>query len=291
MTTPTSAVGPRTPPTQPLDPAQVFSRRRLSEQIGHGPAVELDAAGHAYGWRVRRQPPATWPLHDATHTFRGGVVTGVLGRNGAGKSTLLDLVAGVRRPKAGSVRLRDGAAGEEVWRQPTARAAVTLVGTRPLLDARTSLEDNATRYALGSPLFSTSDLARYLAAFDLDATSQPARLSLGQRSAAEAAFALASHAPVLALDEVHLGMDAVVRRRFWDALIELYSWEHPTVLIASHDLDQIEDLLEDVVILDQGTITAAGSADDLREAATRQGEPLASLTDVLERATTKGDQR
>ena len=54
---------------------------------------------------------------------------------------------------------------------------------------------------------------------------------------------------MLLLDEVHLGMDVVVRRRFWDELLAMYLRERPTVVIASHQVDEIEDLLEDVVVL------------------------------------------
>lgn len=106
-------------------------------------------------------------------------------------------------------------------------------------------------------------------------------MSLGQRSALDAVLALACHCPVLLLDEIHLGMDVVVRRRFWDELLATYLRERPTVVISSHQVDEIEDLLEDVVVLHRGRLVAAGTADELRTAHSRPGQGLASLSETL----------
>jgi ABC transporter related protein len=76
-------------------------------------------------------------------------------------------------------------------------------------------------------------------------------------------------------------MDAVIRRRFWDELLDLYLRERPTIVISSHQVDEIEDLLEDVIVLHRGHLVASGSADDLRAAHSRPGQGLASLTDTF----------
>lgn len=256
----------------------LFSDRRVLEGLGQGPEVRAEGVGYAYGRRRRRRPAAHWPLHDVTLTLRSGTVTGLLGRNGAGKSTLRDLLAGLRRPVTGTITLD----GEPVWDAPDPRAASTLLGTRRSLLEASGIEESAQLWATTRPLWSATDLRDHLRSFEIDPEATPRRLSQGQRSAVDAAFALASHSPVLLLDEVHLGMDAVVRRRFWDALLEQYAREHATIVIACHEVEEIEDLVEDVVVLDRGTVAAAGSADDLRAACTSPGAPLANLTDVLE---------
>ena len=99
--------------------------------------------------------------------------------------------------------------------------------------------------------------------------------------ALDAVLALACHCPVLLLDEIHLGMDVVVRRRFWDELLATYLRERPTVVISSHQVDEIEDLLEDVVVLHRGRLAATGTADELRAAHSRPGQGLASLSETL----------
>lgn len=75
-------------------------------------------------------------------------------------------------------------------------------------------------------------------------------------------------------------MDAVVRQEFYDALLADYVAHPRTIIISSHLVNEIEDIIENVVILDAGHVAASGTADELRE---RHSSPekLASLTDVL----------
>lgn len=265
-----------------------FTPRRVLESLGSGPELRLEGAGYAYTWRSRRAGLAHWPLHDTTVTFRPGVITGLLGRNGAGKSTLLDVAAGLRAPDSGTAALvdvdaegRPTSAGTAVLTSPVARAAVTILGTRPVLLPGSRVGDMIRLWETTRPLWSTQDAHRYLRLLELAPDARIGRLSQGQRSAVDAAFALASHSPVLLLDQVHLGMDAVVRRRFWDAVLAQYAVERPTIVVAAHELGEIEDLLEDVVVLSAGTVAAAGAADELRAAITPPGAPLADLTDVI----------
>ena len=167
-----------------------------------------------------------------------------------------------------------------------ARSSICLLGTRRSLLERSQIKDSLALWEASRPGWSRQDAERYLTLFEIPATTRPSRLSFGQRSALDAVFALACHCPVLLLDEIQLGMDAVVRRIFWEALLDLYVRERPTIIISSHEVDDIEDLVEDVVVLQHGTMSAAASADELRAAATAPNAPLASLTDALVDMTT-----
>lgn len=101
-----------------------------------------------------------------------------------------------------------------------------------------------------------------------------------------AVIALASRAEVTLLDEVYLGMDAVARRMFYDELMADYVAHPRTIVLSSHLLDEVEDLLEDVIILDRGRVVAAGDADTVRQQHST-GDHVASLTDVLIRLSTE----
>ncbi|WP_422572859.1 hypothetical protein [Kytococcus sedentarius] len=89
-------------------------------------------------------------------------------------------------------------------------------------------------------------------------------------------------AEVTLLDEVHIGLDAVARRRLTEAILEEYAERPRTIVLSSHLLDEVEEVMEDVVVLHEGRVVAAGPAGELREEHTRGGGRLASLTDVLE---------
>ena len=236
-----------------------------------GPAIEANDLTYRY---AKRDEPA---LAGLTLTLRPGTITGLLGRNGSGKTTLLSLAAGLRRPTAGRLTVAGRPAFDDAT---TARAVACLGGPRCLIEdvpIRRSLE----LWAVTRPGWDAQEAARLMEVFEVPLRTRPSRLSLGQRSALEAVVALACHCPVLLLDEIHLGMDVVVRRRFWDELLALYLRERPTVVVSSHQVDEIEDLLEDVVVLHHGRLAAAGTADELRAAHSRPGRGLASLADAL----------
>ena len=233
-------------------------------------SVTFSNVGYRHRW-------GNWALHNITHTFKPGTITGLLGRNGSGKSTLLDLAAGMRRPTRGTVSI----SGMDAIDDPMARSSICLLGTRRGLLERAPLKDSLSLWEATRPRWNRQEAEQYLDLFEVPAKTQPARLSQGQRSALDAVFALACHCPVLLLDEIQLGMDAVVRRAFWNTLLGLYVHERPTIIVSSHEVDDIEDLVEDVVVLQHGGIAAATSADELRAAATAPDAPLASLTDAL----------
>ena len=236
-----------------------------------GPALDVTDLGYRY---ARGGGPA---LTGLTLTLRPGTVTGLLGRNGSGKTTLLSLVSGVRRPTSGTLTV----AG-----RPAFDDATTMAATAHLGGPRTLIEDSPVRrsldlWAATRPGWDAQEAARLMDRFEVPLRTRPSRMSLGQRSALDAVLALACHCPVLLLDEIHLGMDVVVRRRFWDELLATYLRERPTVVISSHQVDEIEDLLEDIVVLHRGRLAAAGTADELRAAHSRPGQGLASLSETL----------
>lgn len=246
-----------------------------------GPAIDMTDLGYRY---ARGREPA---LTELTLTLRPGTITGLLGRNGSGKTTLLSLISGLRRPTHGALAVAGRSAFDD---NATMTATAHLGGPRSLIEdspVRRSLE----LWAATRPGWDAQEAARLMDRFEVPLRTRPSRMSLGQRSALDAVLALACHCPVLLLDEVHLGMDVVVRRRFWDELLAMYLRERPTVVIASHQVDEIEDLLEDVVVLHHGRLAATGTADELRAAHSRPGQGLASLSETLIDITdiTEGD--
>ena len=247
---------------RPAPPTPESVPETSCETAPGGPAIDVTDLGYRY---ARGGGPA---LTGLTLTLRPGTVTGLLGRNGSGKTTLLSLVSGVRRPTCGTLTV----AG-----RPAFDDATTMAATAHLGGPRTLIEDSPVRrsldlWAATRPGWDAQEVPLH---------TRPSRMSLGQRSALDAVLALACHCPVLLLDEIHLGMDVVVRRRFWDELLATYLRERPTVVISSHQVDEIEDLLEDVVVLHRGRLVAAGTADELRAAHSRPGQGLASLSETL----------
>ena len=116
-----------------------------------------------------------------------------------------------------------------------------------------------------------------LAEFALPLRRNVKKLSRGMLSAVGIVVGLASRARLTLFDEPYLGLDAVARQLFYDRLLADVA-EHPrTVLLSTHIIDEVSDLLEHVVLIDRGRILLAGSADDLRGRAITVTGPTAAV--------------
>lgn len=232
-------------------------------------------------YRYRR---GTTALQNLTLALRPGVITGLLGRNGSGKTTLAMLLAGQNRATSGRVLVDEAS----VWEDTERMAAVALVSSETRVFADYRLRDTLELWAETRPTWDQGLADRLLEQWKLDpAKDRPESLSRGQLSAFSAVLGLASRAPLTIFDEVHLGMDAVVRRQFTTELLADYA-EHPrTIVLSSHLIEEVSDLLEDVILLHEGRLLDAGEADAVRarHADPATPERLPDLTDVLIRLT------
>lgn len=210
--------------------------------------------------RVRADYGSTTALDDMDLTIPAGAITGLLGRNGSGKTTMLSLIASLRRPTAGHVLV----GGQEPFENEPLMEQICLIRESGDVLADEKLAVNL-RYAADSRPSWDGDLAaRALDTFKLDPKHVVQKLSRGQRSAFGAVLGLASRAPVTMLDEVYLGLDAPSRYAFYDLLLEDYLAHPRTIILSSHLIVEIEQLLEHVVILDQGRVLVAEESESLR---------------------------
>jgi ABC-2 type transport system ATP-binding protein len=234
-----------------------------------GARLDDIAVRYRPSWRVTQQGTMTREaggvaLDGATCVFPAGAITGLLGRNGAGKTSLLSLLAGFRRPTAGSVRVGPEGHEQDPWENPAIVSGVQLV--RESGDVLYDEKVGATlkHYAALRPEWDADYAGRLLDLFEVDAGKTPAALSRGKRSALGATIGLASRAPMTIFDEVYLGMDAPTRYTFYDELLKDYA-EHPrTIILSSHLVEESERLFEHVVVVDRGRVLLAEPADDMR---------------------------
>ena len=196
-----------------------------------------------------------------------GEIVGYIGPNGAGKSTTLKIIAGVLHPTAGSVQVN----GLDPWRERErhCRLIGVLFGHRsqlgwnlPVLESFLFLKD-----IYGVP---ERDFRRHLDSLvetlDLEPLLKlPVReLSLGQRTRCELAAVLLHNPPVLLLDEPTIGLDLEVKLKVREFLKEMNTREGTTILLASHDLQDVEGLAKRVIVIDRGRLLFDGSLEDLK---------------------------
>ena len=176
-----------------------------------------------------------------------GGIYGLLGKNGAGKSTLLHLMAGMVAPSEGRVLLH----GEEMTkRSVTSLQSLFLVPEEFSLPA-VSLDRYVRYMAPFYPRFSAEILKRALDCFELSADLHLDRLSMGQRKKVFISFALAANTEWLLLDEPTNGLDIPGKRQFRKILVQEMN-EERGVIISTHQVLDVEHLLDRLLIIDQG---------------------------------------
>lgn len=251
-----------------------------------GARLDDVAVRYRAGWRMTLQGTISREvggiaLDGATCHFPAGAITGLLGRNGAGKTTMLGLLAGFRRPTAGTVRVGPEGAERDPWEDPAIMSGVQLV--RESGDVLTDERVAATlrHYAAMRLDWDADYAARLLDLFEVDPRKTLSSLSRGKRSAVGATIGLASRAPLTIFDEVYLGMDAPTRYAFYDELLKDYA-EHPrTIVLSSHLVEETERLFEHVVVVDRGRVLLAEPADDMRARGTSVTGAAAAVDRVV----------
>lgn len=229
----------------------------------------------------RRGEPA---LRGLDLTIRPGVITGLLGRNGAGKTTLAAVLAGFRRATSGQVRVGPESDLQDPFENAWIASHTQLIREHGDVWNSEPLKDTLSTYEALRPHWDADLAARLLETFEISTTDTPGELSRGQRSAIGVTVGLASRAPLTILDEVYLGMDAANRYAFYDALLEDYAAHPRTIVLSTHLIEEVERLFEDVVIIDQGSVLLAESADDLGElglTVTGAKDPIDQLVGII----------
>lgn len=187
-------------------------------------------------------------LHNLTFSIEENKITGLIGRNGVGKTTILKIIAGFIKETSGDIRVFS----EKPFNSLNVSANSIFVDDQmsfpPALQLMELLEIADTFY----PNFDMDLAKRLFQYFSFDPKHYHNRLSKGKTSTFNAIVGLASRAPLTIFDEPTTGMDAAVRKDFYRALLKDYL-DHPrTIIISSHHLDEIEDLLEDILLLKNG---------------------------------------
>ncbi len=217
---------------------------------------------------VRRSFGDVHAVRDVTLEARAGAVTGLIGPNGSGKTTLLLMLSSLLAPDAGSIRI----AGVDPVADPAAARALLgwmpdALGAWPSLTARETVAVTGRLYGLDRER-SAQRAAELLSIVGLaDLADQPARvLSRGQKQRLGLARALVHDPRVLLLDEPASGLDPQARIDL-RVLLRRLAAEGRTILISSHILSELEEVVDDAVFLVAG---ATVSSERIAAAASRQ---------------------
>jgi len=221
--------------------------------------IRVEGLSKSYG----RGANAVHAVADASFALEENRIHGLLGRNGAGKTTLMQLLTGQEFATHGEI---------EVFGETPVENARVLERVCFIKESQRYPDDFRVTHVLRSaPWYFAewdADFADELVErFRVPVNRRMKKLSRGQLSAVGVIVGLASRAPLTFFDEPYLGLDAVARQLFYDLLLADYA-EHPrTVVLSTHLIDEVSNLLEHVLVIDDGRIVIDADADDLRGSA------------------------
>ena len=196
-------------------------------------------------------------------TIKGEGITGLVGRNGAGKTTLLKLCAGLLSTTDGELEVW----GEDPLDNPPVLSRLFYSYHNLKYNRLLKLRDILHDYNV---FFTTFDLefAQKLASyFDLPLKQRYDTLSQGMASTFNFICGLACRAPLTMFDEPTLGMDVTVRKTVYEILLREYNEYPRTVIISSHLMSELEGILTDVLLIDEGKLVLHDTIDNLRQSA------------------------
>ncbi len=210
-------------------------------------------------------------IKDVSFQLNEGELVGYIGPNGAGKSTTIKIMSGILVPDSGKCEI----IGRTPWkqRQEHVRKIGVVFGQRtqlwwdvPVIDSFDLLKD-IYRIPISSYMRMKDELIEVLSLQNIIET--PVRqLSLGQKMRCELAASLLHQPPILFLDEPTIGLDAVSKIAVRDFVRKINKERNVTVILTTHDMDDIEALCSRIIVIGKGEILFNGNINRLRNMVT-----------------------
>lgn len=188
-------------------------------------------------------------------------ITGLIGRNGAGKTTLLKIIAGFLRKTAGEVNVFQ----ENPFNNLFVSANMIFIDDQMNLPAALNLGDILEEASRFYKKWDNNLAKRLFDYFSFHPKEYHSHLSKGMKSTFNMILGLSARCALTIFDEPTTGMDASVRKDFYRALLKDYLAYPRTIIISSHHLNEIEHLLEDVLLLNDGDIELHLPISDMKE--------------------------
>lgn len=214
--------------------------------------VEIKGISKTYG-KVKA-------VDDVSFTIESDKIYGLLGRNGAGKTTIMHMITAQLFATSGELKVF----GEAPYENTRVLNQICFIKESLKYPEHFHVVD---ALAVASSLFPNWDkdfAYALIEEFQLPLKRRIKKLSRGMLSAVGIIVGLASRAPLTIFDEPYLGLDAVARSLFYNKLLEDYGIHPRTIVLSTHLIDEVSQILEHVLVIDKGKLIINEEADTLR---------------------------
>lgn len=197
-------------------------------------------------------------LKDINVTIPRGKIVGLLGKNGAGKTTLIKLINDLLTPTSGEIRIngqKPGVASKQI---------ISYLPERTYLEKDMTVQQVLTYFTEFYQNFDREKAMRLLKDLDLDSNKRISKMSKGMQEKLQLILVMSRNAQLYILDEPLGGVDPATRDYILDTILSNFS-EGASVIISTHLIADIERILDEVILMNEGEIILTSSADELRK--------------------------
>lgn len=199
-------------------------------------------------------------LNQISVSVQPGSVFGLVGSNGAGKSTLLRTIAGIYKPDSGTVAID----GTPIFEHPNVKNDIFFISDFPYFIPQSNMKEMAKFYASMYSNWSHERYRELCSLFPIEEKMKISSMSKGMQRQVALICALSTQPKVLLMDEIFDGLDPVMRQLLKKLLAREVSERNITVMIASHNLCELEDVCDHVGLLHQGGVVFEQELDGLK---------------------------
>ncbi|OOB79250.1 MAG: hypothetical protein BEN18_04425 [Epulopiscium sp. Nuni2H_MBin001] len=193
--------------------------------------------------------------------FEEGRIYGLIGNNGQGKSTLLNIIAGGIPNHTGIVEID----GESPYKKPTILSKLCIVrGESIALYTESTVAHIFKAFALMYSNFDMEVAQTMANQFKIPSQKRMRTLSRGMQTMVMNIICIASRAEILIFDEPTTGLDATTRAEFYRILLQHFAEYNPTIIIATHQIDETENLFNNVIIIENSKIAIATTLEEFQ---------------------------
>ena len=200
-------------------------------------------------------------VDNVSFSFGFGKIYGFLGRNGAGKSTLINIIANRIFADSGEVLIDDIPAKDNMQ----VHEKIFCMSESDLYDTSLKIKDHFKWIERFYDSFDLNKAFEISEKFNLDTNKRFKALSKGYQSIFKLTVALSLNVPYVIFDEPVLGLDANHRELFYDLLLKDYEDNERTIIIATHLIEEVANIIEEVALIDKGKVLLQEKVENLLE--------------------------
>ena len=199
-------------------------------------------------------------LDNVSMTIPDNSIVGLIGINGAGKSTLLRILAGIYKQDTGTVSVD----GEKVYENNSAKSKIAYISDDQYYNPGMTMRKLASNHASLREGFSWEKFRDLAGRFGLDVNKRLSGFSKGMRRQSDIVIALSYGAKYLLCDETFDGLDPITRELTKKIFMQEMTDNNATILMSSHNLREMEDICDRILLIDRGKLVLSADIDDMR---------------------------